>query len=166
VDACVCTSAAFDSIDESVGAAQNVTVRLVSIAGRTNSAAPPPGDRQLGPATHLGVRPTALAGPPDEVDRLAAATTATEGELIKLGRLQLLINDLCLPRNYAEAGGRIDGRLVAVPHWPLYGACCRHIYSPSRKARSRSSGRYLPGSAAAGVSWASARSLMARSACR
>jgi hypothetical protein len=42
----------------------------------------------------------------------------------------------------------------------------RHIYRPSRNASIRSGGRYLPDCGDIGVSWASARSLMARSACR
>jgi hypothetical protein len=46
VDVCVCASVAVDSSDESASAAKNVTVRVVSIAGRTNSATPPPGDRE------------------------------------------------------------------------------------------------------------------------
>ena len=42
----------------------------------------------------------------------------------------------------------------------------RHIYRLSRNASIRSGGRYLPDCGDIGVSWASARSLMARSACR
>jgi DNA replication protein DnaC len=134
----------------------------------------PPGTGKTHLATGIAIRAcqaghrVLFATASQWVDRLAAAHHGgtLQAELVRLARYPLLVVDLCRPGNYAEAGGRIDGLLVAVPLWPSCAGCCRHIYSPSRKARSRSGGRYLPGSAATGVSCASARSLMARSACR
>jgi IstB-like ATP binding protein len=150
------------STSQFVGKAQNVVLLGPGGTGKTHLS------NGLGIAAAQHGHRVLFATAVDWVARLQTAHQQGRlaAELAKLRRYALLIVDLCRPGNYAEAGGRIDGLLVAVPLWSLCAGCCRHIYSPSRKARSRSGGRYLPGSAATGVSCASARSLMARSACR
>jgi hypothetical protein len=79
----------------------------------------------------------------------------------------VLMIDLCRPRDYADvpAGGPRIPWPGGAPrgHAPHSG---RHIHSASRNARTWSRGRYRPGVVAAGVSRASARCLIVRSACR
>jgi len=48
----------------------------------------------------------------------------------------------------------------------VWTTCKWHNQRPSRKARSRSGGRYRPGTAPDGLEWASARSLICMSACK
>ena len=109
----------------------------------------PPGTGKSHLSIALGIRAclaghrVAFATAAEWVDRLGAAHDAgkLQDELRRLGRLPLVIIDLCRPRDYAEPWG-CSVRLAARGLGERCCACrrCRDSHRASRKARSLSLG--------------------------
>ena len=105
--------------------------------------------------TETGMRSETLAKLLYEWDRPAGPDPA-----FRLRPGTTVVVDLCRPRDYADM--RFGWRAAADDR----GRRVRHNHSASRKARSGSAGLNRPGLVEVAVVRASARSLMARSACR